>query len=95
MLCVTIWLHKGCSPLCVLVSVTAVNHVSLLAQTAHYCGLCKVAIVLSQLAGGTKRRFRITCFTTLRCRVLRSLSALQESCVVHWDFLTSRVTIHR
>lgn len=48
--------------LCVLVSVTAVNYVSLLAQTPHYCGLCKVAIVLSQFAGGTNRRCKITCF---------------------------------
>lgn len=44
-----------------LVSVTAVNYVSLLAQTSYYCGLSKVAIELSQVAGGTKHTFRITC----------------------------------
>lgn len=44
-----------------LVSVTAVNYVRLLAQTPHYFGLGKVAIVLSQLVDGSKFRLRITC----------------------------------
>lgn len=59
--CVTIWLHKGSTPLCVLVSMTAVNYVSLLAQAPYYCGLCKVEIEFSQLACGTKHRFRKSC----------------------------------
>lgn len=53
--------------LCVLVSVTALNYVSLFAQMQYYCGLCKVAIELSQLAAGTKHRCRVTC---LLCTVL-------------------------
>lgn len=48
--------------MCVLVAATAVLcDVSLLAETPYYCGLDEVAIELSQLADGTKHRFRITC----------------------------------
>lgn len=79
MLCVTIWLHKGCSPLCVLVTVIAVNYVSLLAQTLYYCGLCKVAIELSQLVGGTKHRFRTTCLS----RTVSSTKKPYNSSFVH------------
>lgn len=65
-----------CVCVCVFVAATAVLcDVSLLAETPYYCGLGEVAIELSQLADGTKHRFRITClpFSASRTKKKKTL----------------------